>query len=81
MTVWHDREMFGGHDGVRVDGYHNDGFNCLRRSASATCWYVTVGTTGGATDRPVASKRGLIGGSGRRLASATTTTAGIAGYG
>jgi hypothetical protein len=26
-------------------------------------WYVTVDSTGGATDRPVGAKRGLIGGS------------------
>jgi hypothetical protein len=28
VIIWHDREMFGGHDGVRVDGFHNDGFDC-----------------------------------------------------
>jgi hypothetical protein len=28
VTIWHGREMFGGHDGVRVDGFHNDGFDC-----------------------------------------------------
>jgi hypothetical protein len=57
VSIWHDREMFGGYEGVRVDGFHSDGFDCSRRSVSAG-WL-----TGGATDRPVGANRGLIGGS------------------